>query len=131
MIRALLIGLILVFGMGLMAETPVYQWKTYRVRLTKWSPKQKGETYKNALGGRLKEGDLASWMFPLGTVVYMPDGSWGVVRDRPSRWAHKKFKGRLVDECLIESIKSKPKTKAVNKELKKHDEGWGEIKVIK
>ena len=111
-------------------DAPVCQFKTYKVRLTKWSPKQRGETYKNAMGGRLKEGDLASRMFPLGTVIYMPDGSWGVVKDRPSKWAHEKFRGRLVDECLIQSIKSKPKTRAVNKELRKYDEGWGEVRIL-
>jgi uncharacterized protein YwbE len=117
--------------MGSLAEAPCTPYYYVKVRLTKFSPKQKGETYKNATGGRLKEGDLASRTFPLGTKIQMPDGNIGIVKDRTSKWAHRKFNGKLVDECLIQSIKSKPKSRAVNRELMRHDEGWNYIKVYR
>lgn len=126
--------LTIILLIGLMAgivEAPTTAFYCVRVRLTKYSPKQRGETHKNAMGGRLREGDLSSYMVPLGTKIQMPDGSFGIVKDRPAKWAHKKFGGKLVDECLIESIKSRPKTKSVNKELRKYDMGWGVVKIYR
>lgn len=138
-------SLILLIGMANVAATPtarpVYSapgLKRY-VRITAYSPKQPAEGNKNSLGKCAKNERGVSVSRYLrkkydiddGDIIVFSDGDRRIVDDKPARWSERKFKGMLVDRRFYQSIKSKPETRAVNKELRKLDLGWDWIKVIK
>lgn len=118
------------------AEAPIRpapKYYTIKVRLTAYSSLQPREGNKNAMGkcARNEKGvAVARGLLPLGTRIQLPNGQIRIVDDHTSKWAARKFKGMLVDVRYFESIKSKPESRAVNKELRKYDKGWGEIKVF-
>lgn len=139
--KKILLALVLVLGMAQTAAAPVKPVESIRlkVRITAYSPKQIAEGNKNAIGKCAKNEDGVSvsrylrqkYDIDNGDTIVFSDGDRRIVDDKPARWAERKFKGKLVDRRFYESIKSKPETRAVNKELRKFDLAWDWITIIK
>jgi len=106
-----------------------YRW----VRITAYSPKQPREGYKNHKGKIVKnERGIAvpKGFLTDGTRVILPNGEIRIVDDRIPLKSSKKFNHQTVDVRYYYSIKSKSKTRAVNRELrKKFDLGYGYIRI--
>lgn len=133
MIKPLIIGLLLFMGIGL-AEAPIRETYTLRVRLTAYSPKQPRETSINHRGKSIKNEDgiaVPKGLLPDGTVIKLPDGSYRTVDDRIPYKSAKKFGCMVIDVRYYQTITAKPKTKSVNKQLRELDMGRDEIAVYR
>lgn len=132
-VRGSIITLILcLIGSGV-AQAPTSTYKRVKVRLTAYSPKQPRESNKNHRGQSVKDEDgvaVPKGLLPDGTIIRLPNGEYREVDDRIPRKSARKFDYRVVDVRYYQSINSKPKTRAVNKELaREFDMGWGYIEV--
>lgn len=128
----ILLTAIAVFLLQSVAECPTMPYYYMKVRLTCYSPKQPRESSKTALGTCAKNEygvAVPKGFLPFGTKIVLPNGDDRIVDDRTSRWAGKKFGGKLVDIRYYTTIKSKPKSRSVKKELRKLDMGYGIIRV--
>ncbi|MDI6788803.1 MAG: hypothetical protein QME51_10570, partial [Planctomycetota bacterium] len=106
-----------------------YQYQTLRVRLSAYSPKERGELSVNHKGKKIKnEIGFATRRpdIPDGTWIMLPNGEWKVKDDKTSR----KY-GNRIDVRYYESITARPKTRAVKRQLNKLDMGWDYIIVRK
>lgn len=134
--KKLAIILFLVLTMSAPAMAPGWRIERLYVRLTAYSPKQPREGHHNRYGEDVRnEKGIAvpdALDIPYGTLIRLPNGNVRVVDDTyPTRTARKKFKNMVMDVRYYQSIKSKPKTKAVNKEICRHfDKGWGYVEVL-
>ena len=136
--KKILLALLIVFILPLMAYAPAPDVRI-KVRITAYSPKQPHEGNKNALGRCAKNEDGVSvsrylrkhYNIRNGDTLMFSDGSTRIVDDKPARWAERKFGGKLVDRRFYESIKSRPETRKVNRELMKFDLGWDWITVVR
>ena len=134
------IALAIVLLAGSTADAPIHaylSWKSIkrRVRITAYSCKQPHE--KNILAdGRKANNELGfavprDGSIPLGSYVELPNNKGGrYADDKTSIKASKKFKYNLIDIRWYESIRSKPKTRAVNRELcKRFDMGYAIVTI--
>ena len=135
--RTELVALILIFTFMAIeqAQAPTYKMMTLRVRQTAYSPKQPRESdrnhkmkkIRNEIGVAIPKQLMK--LIPDGSVVYTDDDV-RVADDRYGAKGASRFGGNCIDLRYFQSIKSKPKTKAVNRELRRRfDNGWGNIKV--
>ncbi len=129
----LLLSFIIVILMSGIANAPTMPYYYVKVRILAYSVKQPKEGYKNALGKSARNEIGASChksFLPLGTIVEY-QGDRRMIDDRTPYKAVKIIgTNRIIELRWYQSIKSKPKTKNVNKELrKKFDKGWDYIKI--
>ena len=115
-------------------QAPTTEYYSVVCRITAYSSKERFEHNKTALGksANNEKGVATHKSFlPFGTKIEYK-GQVRIVDDRvPSRSA-KKFNYKVVDFRYYQSLDSKPKTRAVNRELrKKFDGGWGVIKIYR
>ena len=122
---------------GSMAHAPQYKAikVIHHVRILAGSAKQPHEPSKNAWGQSIKNEDyiatLKGWL-PRGTIVRLPNGEVRVMNDHVNRKAEKRIgTRRIVEVYYYESVKSRPKTRAVNRELRRdYDQGWDDIEIL-
>jgi len=138
----LISGLIL-FLMAGTIKAPTHSivgWKTDRVlhnyRITAYSSKQPREGNKTATNKCAKNeigfATPRNGSIKLGEYVRLPNNEIRIADDKTSKWASRKFKGRLIDVRYYQSIKSKPETKSVTKELcRRFDMGRDDIEIVK
>ncbi len=134
-LRVLGASLFVILLRALIVDAPTMPYYYIRVRITAYSQKQPyessktslGKTSKNEIGAAVPKGFL-----PYGTKIVLPNGQRRIVDDRVPQKSVRTHKTKcVVDARYFESVKSKSKTRAVNKELrKKFDMGWGTIKVF-
>jgi hypothetical protein len=101
------------------------------VRILGYSPKQPNEGSKlpNGKSARNEKGcAVPAGFLPYGTVVIFPGGIRRTTDDRTPEKAVRIIGTRkLIELRWYQSIKSKPKTRAVNREVRHKDMGWGSI----
>lgn len=120
-----------------MAYAPGYEplYTIKHCRLTAASAKQIGESSKNAWGQSIKNEDYVAvrpGFLPRHTIVRLPNGEVRKVNDHVPRKAQRILgTRRIIDIYYYESIDSRPKTKAVTRELcREFDQGWDDIEVL-
>lgn len=110
--KKLIFIFIFIFLLNLEVKAPCWRIERMYVRLTAYSPKQRFEKSVNHKNKSIRNENgvaVPKGLIPDGTVVRLPNGDFRVVDDRVPR--------NVVDVRYYQSIKSKPKTRAVYKEL--------------
>lgn len=133
--KKIVLVLILIF-INKLVWAPEYKTilvKIPNVRILAYSPKQPRESSKlpNGKSARNEIGcSVPKRFLPYGTPVIFPNKQRRIVDDRTPETAVKIIGTRnLIELRWYQSIKSKPKTKSVNKEVRKKDMGWDSIYV--
>ena len=130
--KRLIISFLFLILMTGIVEAPCLPYYYIKVRLTCYSVKQPKEgnrtslnkCAKNERGVAVPKGFLS-----YGTKIILPDGDERKVDDRIPNKSARKFNYKVVDIRFYETITARPKTKLVNKQLRKLDMGWDYIKV--
>lgn len=140
--RKLITVIALLLIMSNLIVAPIQRIVGYRVvktlknyRILAYSPKQPREGSKNALNQCAKnERGIAvpRQTLSYGTLALLPNGQ---IRNTDDRSPEKAVKNlgtrRFIEARWYQSIKAQPKTKAVNRELRKYfDMGRGDIKIL-
>lgn len=132
--KVLLTTSLLLLGMGIV-QAPISNYYYVKVRITAYSSKQPREKSKTAMGKSAKnEKGVATHksFLPFGIKIELPNGDIRIVDDRIPNKSAKKFNYNVIDVRYYESIDAKPKTRAVNRELRrKYDMGWDIIKIYR
>ena len=126
--KHLILSLILL-GICSQAYAPDYRYVRVKVRITAYSPFERGEMSINHKGQSIRNEEGFATRHPLipdGTWIQLPNGEWRVKDDKTAR----KYSNRI-DVRYFDSITAKPKTKAVRKQLRKLDMGYGVILIRK
>jgi hypothetical protein len=127
-----LLSAVLLFTLISIAEAPTMPYYFIRVRLTTYSAKQPKETSVTSLGKCAKNENgvaVPKGFLPYGTKIILPNGNARKVDDRVPNKSARKFNYKVVDTRYYETITARPKSKQVNKQLRKLDMGYGFIKV--